>query len=317
MTDSREVPGALPSRPGCPLCGGPSNPAFAVGDRNRGLGGERFDYRRCERCATTFIPSPPEDLGRYYAADGYGTAEEPLAGELEARERAKLELLLAQRPLRRLVEIGPGPGLFTRYASGAGLEVTAVEMDERYARRLAQLERVEVIRSDAPELVLPELGETEAVVMWHVLEHLPRPSQTLAAAVAALAPGGLLALSMPNPGSLQFRLLGRNWAHVDAPRHLQLIHLATLAERLAERGMRHVLTTTLDPVGLEMNRLGWEYAVRLHPARRPSTPTSMRLGKAITAALAPIERRGLAGAAYTAVFVREGGVAGSASAPQA
>ena len=114
----------------------------------------------------------------------------------------------------------------------------------------------------------------------------------------------MLAISTPNPASIQFRLLERYWAHLDAPRHLQLIPAATLRLRLAGMGMSHALTTTSDPVGLDCNRLGWEYAVRRHPARRPSTLITMALSGSITRALSAVERRGLAGATYTSVFVR-------------
>jgi hypothetical protein len=100
-------------------------------------------------------------------------------------------------------------------------------------------------------------------------------------------------------------LLGRYWAHVDAPRHLQLIPARSLERTASELGMRRALITTVDPVGVELNRMGWEFAVRRHPARRASNAASMRTAKAITMLLTGVEHRGLAGAAYTSVFIRE------------
>jgi 2-polyprenyl-3-methyl-5-hydroxy-6-metoxy-1,4-benzoquinol methylase len=289
----------------CRLCGGPSKPAFVIGDRNRALGPGVFTYRRCERCDALFLTPVPPDLERYYVDDGYGSPEEEMVPEFIRRELGKLELIKRFAPAGTMVEIGPGPGFFTRTAKAAGFELTAIEMDSRYCRYLNEQLGVRAIQSESPADVLPTLAPSDTVVMWHAIEHLPNPWQVLAGCAEILRPGGILAISTPNPGSLQFRLLGRYWAHVDAPRHLQLIPAHTLERKLAELGMRRVLTTTTDPVGLELNRMGWEFALRRHPARRASSATTMRAAKAITMLASPIERRGLAGAAYTSLFVRE------------
>jgi 2-polyprenyl-3-methyl-5-hydroxy-6-metoxy-1,4-benzoquinol methylase len=314
---SRTAP-AVSARHACRVCGGPSSPAFVVGDRNRGQGGEDFAYRRCQICNAIFLEQVPPDLERYYATDGYGSPEEEMVSEFLRRELAKLELITRLTSPGPMVEIGPGPGLFTRTAQAAGFEITAIEMDDRYCRYLTEVLGVRAIQSDSPSEVLPTLSPTRAIVMWHVLEHLLDPWETLDRCVEILEPGGILAISTPNPQSIQFRLLGRYWAHVDAPRHLQLIPARTLERKMSELGLRRALTTTVDPVGLELNRMGWEFALRRHPARRASSATSMRVAKAITAVVGPIERRGLAGAAYTSVFVRESpGGAGSARDPHA
>ena len=59
--------------------------------------------------------------------------------------------------------------------------------------------------------------------MWHVIEHLRRPWEVIERAAANLQDGGVLAIATPNPRALQFKLLRRRWAHLDAPRHLFLI----------------------------------------------------------------------------------------------
>ncbi|MGZ4336035.1 MAG: hypothetical protein ACXVRA_01820, partial [Gaiellaceae bacterium] len=62
-----------------------------------------------------------------------------------------------------------------------------------------------------------------------------------------------------------------------------------------------------DRDGRHWNRFGWEYAIRGGPIR-PSTSTTIRIvAKMLQMALRPLERRGLNGAAYTAVFVKGGG----------
>jgi 2-polyprenyl-3-methyl-5-hydroxy-6-metoxy-1,4-benzoquinol methylase len=289
----------------CRLCGGPSTYEFVVGDRNRGLGPGRFEYRRCEDCAAIALTEVPADLGNYYAVDGYGQGSQPMTAELVSRESAKLELMRGLAAPGPIVEIGPGPGFFTRVAKAAGFEVTALEMDRHYCSYLSEQLGVKAIQTTDPETVLPTLPPSRAVVMWHVIEHLPRPWEVLERSVENLAPGGIVALSCPNPDSLQFRALGRYWTHVDAPRHLQLIPASALERRMAALGMRLIRITTADPVGQALNRMGWEAVARRHPARRAPTMNQLHLAHALTLALAPVERRGLAGAAYTAVFARD------------
>jgi 2-polyprenyl-3-methyl-5-hydroxy-6-metoxy-1,4-benzoquinol methylase len=290
----------------CPICGeGQSRLAFEVGDRNRELGPVRSRYRRCEICGTLFASEIPDDLGRYYEADGYGSHSDHFVEEFVRREQAKVELVSRFAPTGRMVEIGPGPGMFARAALRAGFDYRAIEMDPGYCRYLAEELGVQAINSDAPVEALATLAPSRAIVMWHAIEHLPQPANVLLAASQNLEDGGVLAISTPNPNSLQFRLLGRYWAHLDAPRHLQLIPHSALRSDLAKLGMRHALTTTTDLVGLECNRLGWEYAVRRHPARRSSTATSMRLAKLLAIGLRPIEKHRLLGTAYTSIFVKD------------
>lgn len=295
------VSGADGARPGCPICGGASTVAFVVGDRNRGLGPGSFAYRRCARCRTVFIEAPPDDLGRYYASEGYGRGGEPSEQQL-GYERAKLEMLRTRVAAGRLVEIGPGPGTFARLAAAAGFEVLVIERDRRYAEGLAG--EVAAIESEDPASALRELEEpVDAIAMWHVLEHLPQPLAVLDACASVLRPGGVLAISTPNPDSFQFRVLGRRWMHVDAPRHLQLIPLDALRARLSERGLSMATVTTTDPVGKALNYMAWERALRSGSSRSHNRVSALSAA-ALTVAAKPLESRGLWGAGYTAMFVK-------------
>jgi SAM-dependent methyltransferase len=288
----------------CPLCGGESDDAFHVGDRNRGITGESFHYRRCRSCRTIFLATVPSDLGRYYPEDYYGL---PTPAELERAARAEAPRLALLRPFATdgtLVEVGAAFGVFARAARNAGYDVTAIEMDARCCEYLEHVARVRAIRSDVPEDALATVGTVRVITLWHVLEHLPRPWDVLERAAERLERGGVLALAMPNPDSLQFRVLGARWAHVDAPRHLFLIPFDALRARLDDLGFDVARVTTSDPAGRHWNAFGWEYALRRNPARRPPTLRTRLASRLLALGLAPLERRGMHGTAYTAVFVR-------------
>jgi hypothetical protein len=91
---------------------------------------------------------------------------------------------------------------------------------------------------------------------------------------------------------------------VDAPRHLFLIPFAALAARMDDLGFDVGRLTTSDPAGRYWNLFGWEYALRRNPSRHPSTRATRAWSRLLARALAPLERRGMKGSAYTAVFVK-------------
>jgi SAM-dependent methyltransferase len=307
MTSARADAPANAGRAGaieCPLCGGEAAEAFTASDLNRATTGQRFDYAVCRVCGTYFLLAAPPDMAPHYPQEYYTL---PAAEELDALARAEpfgIGLVLDHTTPGRLVEIGPGEGVFARAARNAGFEVTVIEMDPRACQHLRTVAEVEVINSAAPEEALVELPPSRAIVMWHVIEHLRRPWDVLERAAANLEPGGVLVIATPNPRSLQFRLLGRRWAHLDAPRHLFLIPPSTLAGRCRELGLSLEHTTSADPAGLHWNRFGWEYALRRAPRSRPGARASRTVSALIARALRPIETRGENGCAYTSVFVK-------------
>jgi SAM-dependent methyltransferase len=293
----------------CPLCGGSSAFAFTAEDRNRRIAPERFPYHRCGSCSTVFLASPPADPSRYYGGDyhQFDAAGEPL---WRGDERLLAAEVWRAQTLSRLVEpgtlidVGAGAGGFAAAARDAGFAVTAIEMDSGCCKYMQERLGVRAICSDRPLEALRELGPARVVSFWHVLEHLPDPGEMLAAAVDALEPGGVLAIAVPNPDSIQFRVLHARWAHLDAPRHVSLMPAPALVERARELGLEPVLETTADPSGLACNLHGWVYALRREPSRGPAPYAALRAGTLIESALAPLERRALRGAALTLLLRR-------------
>jgi 2-polyprenyl-3-methyl-5-hydroxy-6-metoxy-1,4-benzoquinol methylase len=290
----------------CRVCTADTEFELTATDRNRAVDGCSFSYRRCPDCATIQLAAVPADLERYYPGDYHGV---PTSGQLRERvglELHKIELLRRHVEVGRLVEIGPSYGAFACAAREAGFDVTGVEMDGACCAYLEQTIGVRAIRSAAPEEVLASLPPSRVIVMWHVLEHLAYPLRVLEAASANLEPGGLLAIGVPNPASLGFRLMGRRWAHLDAPRHLTLVPLATLAERAAALGLEPVATVFDDPFAQNCNRFAWEYAMRRRPSTGPSSMPIVRASQVIEKLMAPIERTGMRSAAYTLLLRQPG-----------
>lgn len=292
----------------CRVCGGKAHARLESRDFNRKLADSRFIYHQCEDCGSLALAVPPPDLDRYYPTDYYAlpTSRQELATAAE-RERYKLDIVRRFVRPGRLLEIGPGPSAFPYLAKEAGFDVGAVEMDERCCEFLRDVVGVHATQTSDATAVLEYSEPLQVVALWHVVEHLPNPMETLEAAAKALAPGGILVIAAPNPDSMQLSLFRSRWAHLDAPRHLQLIPAAYISKRAAAWGLQTVLKTTTDAGGLGWNAFGWNVSLN-HAASAVGLRFPTLGAKVIGRIARPLERTGMRGATYTLVL-RKGAAA--------
>ncbi|MDO8184064.1 class I SAM-dependent methyltransferase [Conexibacter sp. JD483] len=288
----------------CRFCGGPTVPAFDAVDRNHRLSDHAFPYVACTACGTVSLAEVPDDLGRYYPASYYGMPESPDAAVARDDNAAhRLELVRSLVPAGgSLLEIGPATGGFIELARRAGYDVSAIELDAACCAFISDVLGIPVTQSDDPAAALS--GQHDAIVMWHVIEHLSNPAATIAAAAAALAPGGTLIVIAPNPRSLQLRVLGGRWAHVDPPRHLALIAPEAIVAEGARHGLQPVHQTTADEDARRSNNFGWAGSFASFSTNGPARKVAGLAGEAVRLAVAPIERRGGRGASYTLALRR-------------
>lgn len=199
---------------------------------------------QCPVCGLVF--SAPYDLqadGRSYSEAYYhnGVYADYL-GERPAIERNASRTLLELRRLtsgRRLLEVGCAAGFSLAAAREAGWSVRGLELSAfmaDYARRKLGL-AVDTGSIETPPLGLPR---SDVVTLWDTLEHLSHPAQALVKIRGLLHPGGLLALSTGDYGSLLRRLTGRHWRLFGDPTHNYFFDETTL-RRLLERGGFRVL----------------------------------------------------------------------------
>ena len=287
----------------CPSCAAASKFELRTRDRNRHLSAEWFSYFRCLGCDLLYLDPIPADLQQFYPRTYYALPKTPRALRRRSRpERFKLEIVQRFKTGGSLLEIGPAQGAFALLAREAGFRTTGIEMDQGCCAFLSETVGIDVIESADPARALESLRGFDVVVLWHSLEHLPNPRQVIAAAARSLAPGGVLVVATPNPLSFQFRVLGRYWTHVDAPRHLYLIS-PPLARRWAEEsGLDQEYLTTTDMGSLGWNRFGWSYSFASFSSFPPARLALRVAGAAATLLARSVERRDLGGSTYTAVF---------------
>lgn len=289
--------------PQCPVCSIQGSPFLQAKDYNRRISTEVFEYHKCPSCGLIYLVNVPEDLGRYYPADYYAIPkdrESLLANS--AQEQYKLEIVQNFINKGRLLEIGPAWGTFSCLAKQSGFDVDVIEMDKQCCHFIQNELGIKAIQSNNPVAALEGLLSYDVITLWQVIEHLSDPWETLKAAVEKLLPGGILVISAPNPASFQFRVLGRFWTHVDAPRHLTLIPSSLLIRQVQALGLKCVFLTTKDKGSLGWNSFGWAVSFNNFFTCRLNRCMARYAGRLLAKVLIPVERSGLRGSAYTVVF---------------
>ena len=108
---------------------------------------------------------------------------------------------LVPQSAREILDVGCAAGALGARLRERGARVTGIEMDARLAA-LAEPRLDLVVRGDAAEVLSADaelLAERfDCIVFADCLEHMPDPGRVLGAAVARLAPGGTVVISLPN-----------------------------------------------------------------------------------------------------------------------
>ena len=159
---------------------------------------------------------------------------------------------------RRVLELGPAAGHFTKALVDQGCRVVGVEIDPDAAQQAAKIAD-EVIVGDLsdPDVVRSAIDEElfDVVVAGDVLEHLPDPLRVLRACREALRPGGFVVMSLPNiaHADVKLQLLSGQFRYQDTGlldrTHLHFFTLDSIREMVRDAGLLMVdLRRVVAPV---------------------------------------------------------------------
>lgn len=237
----------------CLLCGdSETRLAYTVKDRLE-VTREPFSVVRCQRCGLLFLNPRPtkEEIGRYYPYSEYKD-EFTSAIEDEPSLLRRLNRLYHMEKMCRSVERVKSEGrlLDAGCATGNFLDgmrkrgnwqVWGVEVNEKAARYAQERFGLDVFIGELWEANYPA-HHFNVVTLWHVLEHLHDPLDTLKEIGRVLKDDGALILSVPNSDSFDARIFGHYWIGLDPPRHLYTFSIKTLKRLLTEAGFETIET---------------------------------------------------------------------------
>lgn len=246
----------------CPVCGTQLGaPEFESPDRLHGTGA-RHGVARCSGCGAgiTLPRVSDEELDAFYP-DDYGpydermNALERIASRMirafqgwNALRTAPLDVL-RRRPAGRGLDVGCGRGDLAAALAGRGWRMAGVEPSAA-ACAAARNRGVDALRGTLSTVSL-EPGAYDAVMFRHSLEHTSDPVAALRDVAVALAPGGLVLITVPNFGGWQARRFRSFWYHLDLPRHRVSFTAAALDRALGNAGLELVsVSSSSSPVGL-------------------------------------------------------------------
>lgn len=191
-------------------------------------------------------PRPAErDSGVYYQNQNYlpfasaGAPRTPLVHVYDFVRRFNLrwkrKLVSRFSSRGRLLDLGCGTGEFLAEMRQAGWQVYGLERDAGASAWAREHFKLAVDTGSLQEWI-PPVSAFEAITLWHVLEHLYEPLETLRTLHRLLAPAGVLLIAVPNIGGLDAQVYRQHWIALDAPRHVNHFTLETLAVCAATAG---------------------------------------------------------------------------------
>lgn len=240
-----------------------------------------FELVRCQTCGLLFradLPVPEELPGlydtAYFRADeqsegGQGYAD--YVGEAELHRlnaRRRLSLLEGFTAPGSVLDAGCAAGFFLDEARRRNWQVTGVELSSEMAEWASTTLGLESVVQGSFTGHPWDEGTFDCVTMWDYIEHTIDPLAELHLARRLLRPGGLLALSTGDAGSVVARLTGRRW-HLLTPRHHNYFFTRSSLLQGLERAGFSVLA---------VRHLGARYSVRYlaHKVRTLTDPRPLR-----------------------------------------
>ena len=223
------------NRTRCLVCGGDLGPAKIPG---------LFQCRSCG-FKTANLELSHAQLKELYGRDYFHGAEYL---DYEAEEQAlKQNFLPRIETLKKFIpdskslvlfEIGCAYGYFLDLARHGFKEVSGIDVAEDAVSSAGKKFGLDVFAGDYLRHDLQK--PADVICLWDVLEHLEHPDRFMEKAAKDLAPGGTLALTTVDIGSLTARVRGKNWRMIHPPTHLHYFDVSTLSRLVENAGFEVV-----------------------------------------------------------------------------
>lgn len=228
----------------CNLCG--STQHRLCFEKIGELSGQMFRIVRCENCGLAFVnprltTKAIDSLYNeaYFHGEGFDTTVDYVeasknSGPSEDAARALHRISSLYAPPTKILEIGPGLGMFMRLASSKGYDVQGLELSNFAVEQLC-VQGLKVKQGILPNQEIPNQS-VDVVVAIEVIEHLPDPIAFFQEVRRILRPGGLFYYQTGNGECEEAVRLGADWDYIMPEGHLYYFSPRLMRKYLQQAG---------------------------------------------------------------------------------
>jgi ubiquinone/menaquinone biosynthesis C-methylase UbiE len=237
-----------------------------------------YSLTRCSQCGLirTFPLMTDEELAGFYQLSYYTDEQKKFIGFIE-KTVSFSSSLLAYSVMRRIcpearnekirpisvLEPGCGRGMLLKAFHNIGCECYGLERRDFPSKEIDK--DIHFSRGDIYNMPYEE-ESFDLVILWYVLEHLANPLMALLESRRVLKKGGQLLVAVPNIASWQAKWFGRNWFHLDVPRHTVQFSETTLAQLIEKAGFKTPAASSCAPMqsifGFVQSVLNWMFGIK-------------------------------------------------------
>ncbi len=225
----------------CPLCTGDTSKLLF---QSYAFNNTSFSLAKCTNCQCIHLDPLPDDetLNIAYSEQYYGEGDSKFIKPIEKfigfflQQRARLiDTLLKSKG--RVLDMGCGNGKFLHYLSKMGdYELHGIERPGNSAERAKKMLDLHIHEGEIDNVNIN--GKFHAITLFHVFEHLTKPTVTLDKIDKLLQSGGYLVITVPNISSTQSLLFKGFWFHLDIPRHIFFFEPKAFSGIMSKRGYK-------------------------------------------------------------------------------
>lgn len=199
-----------------------------------------YTHQDTETARNTWLHCMYRAVGKAYVTSRYGYENESapflsrllgLLPYLHPGRRMDFDMSVMCLPASirgHLLEIGCGSGLLMQRMRKLGWMVEGVDLDPKAVQQ-AKTKGLSVFAGEIEARKYRD-NSFDAIVMSHVIEHVPNPLVLIQECHRILRPEGRLIVVTPNAESWGHRLYGSDWRGLEPPRHLRIFTTASLAD---------------------------------------------------------------------------------------
>ncbi len=235
----------------CPICSG------AIGSwRVKKTDIDTYNIDLCGSCGFAFV-NPRPSLGfliGYYSKFGHGQGENAsenhnldtiLSNEkndpnstIDAKRMIKtIKSLTSKIPNTRFLDIGCGYGCFSKEALESGFDVIALELADTERKIASKITGLNPIACSFEDFDY-SAESFSAILMSQILEHALDINLWLSKAHRLLVNDGVIAIALPNFGSIFRMIMQKNEPYICPPAHLNFFNPNSLSRLLEKHGYK-------------------------------------------------------------------------------